>query len=453
MTRSGVLRSAGEVLAEVEALLDEVDSRRSGLDAAVRLDWVRLARRVRTRVEALASLLTAEAEQANASQQAAGTPMASWLGLGEPLSRREASAALVQARTLVQHPAVGEAAVGGRIGTGQARAIGRVLDGIAPQLSPGQQAMAENVMVEMAGHLDADQLAKSAGHVLAQVLPPEAGEADEVRLQREAEAAHRARSLRVFRDGALVRFEGCLPRVDGERFVTLLGAHAESVRRTAVEARDPLAQASTPEQRRADAFVALLGSMEKSKPVAGVGGARVVVKLDYQQLQRDAAAAGLIGDDQPISAGELRQLCCDAEIVPAVLGGPSEVIDVGRASRLVTPPIRTALLLRDGGCAFPGCDVRAELCEAHHIRPWWSGGDTALSNLVLLCHHHHGLVEPAKYGIRDQWSVQLDAAGLPAFVPPARYDTSRRALQHQRMKVRPGAPPGVRAARVNVLRV
>ena len=206
MTRSGVLRPAGEVLAEFEALLDEVDPRRSGLDAAVRLEWVRAARRVRTRVDALAALLTAEADRANASQQAAGTPMSSWLGLGEPLSRREAAAAVGQARALVEHPLVGEAAVGGQIGTGQARAIGRVLDGLAPQLNSGQQAAAEQVMIDLARHLDADQLARSSGQVLAQVVPPDAGESEEVRLQREVEAARRARSLRVYRDGALFRF-------------------------------------------------------------------------------------------------------------------------------------------------------------------------------------------------------------------------------------------------------
>jgi hypothetical protein len=442
MTRSGALRPAGEILAEVEVLLDEVDPHRRGLDAAVRLEWVRKARRVRRRVEALASLLTAEADRANASQLTVGTPMASWLGLGETLSRKEAAAAVGQSRVLVERTLVGEAAVAGVIGTGQARAIGRVLDGLAPQLNSEQQAAAERALVELAHHLDADQLAKASGQVLAQVAPADADEVLETRLQREAEAAQRARSLRVFREGAVVRFEGCLPRVEGERFVSLLSAHAEAVRRTAIEARDPAVEAATPEQRRADAFIALLGSVEKSKPVGGVGGAKVIVKLDYHQLRHDAAAAGLIGEDQPVSAGELRQLCCDAEVVPAVLGGPGEVLDVGRSSRLVTPGIRTALILRDGGCAFPGCDVRPELCEAHHIDPWWNGGETALSNLVLACHHHHGLIEPAKYGIRDQWSVRLGEAGLPEFIPPARYDRARRPLRNTRLATRLGAPPG-----------
>jgi len=31
-------------------------------------------------------------------------------------------------------------------------------------------------------------------------------------------------------------------------------------------------------------------------------------------------------------------------------------------------------------------------CDAHHVVHWADGGTTALSNLVLLCCHHHRLV-------------------------------------------------------------
>lgn len=432
MTETRVALTAGEALAEVERLLDRVDTSRSGVAAGTRLEWVRLARRVRARVDALASVLVAEADRVHACEQATGTPMASWLGMGETLSRRESAAAVHQARALAGRPELAEAATSGRVGTSQVRAITKVLDGLASQLSDGQQARAEQVMIELAGRLDADQLAKSAARVLEQVAPPEADELLETRLQREAEAAHRARSLRFFREGASIRFEGSLPRVEGEAWLALLDAHAEHLRRTAIAARDPLAQAATPEQRRADAFIALLQAAANSKPKPGVGVARVIVKLDYDRLHAAAAGAGLIADDERISAGELRRLCCDAEIIPAVLGGRSELLDVGRSERLVTPALRTALIVRDGGCAFPGCDIRPSLCEAHHNTPWWAGGVTALTNLTLLCHVHHGLIEPAKYGLRDQWEVRLATDGLPEFLPPARLDPERRPLRNQR---------------------
>lgn len=422
---------AGEALAEIERLLDRIDPQRSLVAAASRLEWVRRARRVLGRVEALTGLLLGEADRAQAAERAAGTPLASWIGMGENLSRREAAGAVHRARELADHPRVGEAAVAGQLGSGQVRAITKVLSGIAPQLDDEQQHAAEGLLIGMAERLDADQLAHSAAQVLAQVAPASADELLETRLQREVEAAERQRSLRFFREAGSVRFEGSLPRVEGELWIALINAHAEARRRSAIEARDPAALQSTAEQRRADALISVIHAAAEAKPSPGVSGARVIVRLSYRQLHEQAAGAGLIGPDEPISAGELRRLCCEADLLPAVLGGRSEVLDVGRASRLVTPAIRTALSQRDLGCAFPGCDLDVALCEAHHISPWWAGGRTSLGNLVLLCHNHHGLVEPAKYGVRDQWEVRLAADGLPEFVPPARLDAERRPLRNR----------------------
>jgi hypothetical protein len=427
-----VLLPAGEALAEIERLLDRVDSRRSGLDAQVRLGWVRAARRVANRIQALAAVLVGEADRARAAERTSGTPLASWLGMGETLSRREAAGAVAQAQTLSAHPEVGHAAIAGRVGVGQVRAITRVLDGLASQLSNTQQQAAEQVMVRLAGCLDAEQLAKSAGTVLAEVAPENAGELLETKLQREVEAAHQARSLRFYVEGASMRFDGSLPRLEAETWIAQLDAHGEALRRTAIEARDPGMELTTAEQRRADALIASIRAAAHSKPVAGVGAARIIVKLDYHQLRDQAAAAGVIGEDQPVSAGELRRACCDAELIPVVLRGESEVLDVGRSARLVTPAIRTALIARDGGCAFPGCHLQPGLCEAHHVTPWWAGGVTSLANLALLCHKHHGLVEPAKFGLRDQWQVEIADDGLPQFIPPARCDPERRPLRHRR---------------------
>jgi hypothetical protein len=68
------------------------------------------------------------------------------------------------------------------------------------------------------------------------------------------------------------------------------------------------------------------------------------------------AGCGHVGE-QALTAKQLRMLCCDADIIPAVLGSESEILDVGRTNRLVTKPIRHALTLRDSGCTFPGCET------------------------------------------------------------------------------------------------
>jgi hypothetical protein len=429
---------AGEALAEVVVLLDRIDPDRSALHPEVRLAWARLARQLTGRFEALAALLLAEADQAQASLRVSGTPTTSWLGVDQKLSRREAAGALLRAKELANHPDVGQAAASGAIGAGQARAITRVLDQLAPQLDQRQQVQAEQVLVDLAGTLDADQLAKAAGRVLAEVVPTRADELLETRLQREAEAAQRNRSLRFFRDGGSVRFDGSLPRIEAEAWMTMLDAHQESLRRCVQDERDPLSPALTPEQRRADALIAMIHQHQVTQQAPSSGGdrPRVIVTLDYATLLADAAGAGLIADDQQLSAGELRRLCCDAGLLPAVLGGPSELLDVGREYRLVTPAIRTALMLRDRGCAFPTCTARAGVCEAHHVVPWRLGGNTALSDLVLVCKHHHGIVEPTLYGLRDQWEVRLAADGVPEFLPPARLDRQRRPIRHARFTAR-----------------
>jgi hypothetical protein len=74
---------------------------------------------------------------------------------------------------------------------------------------------------------------------------------------------------------------------------------------------------------------------------------------------------------------------------PALGGAPSQPLDVGRASRVITPAQRSALTVRDGGCVFPHCDRPLAWCEGHHLVPWADGGPTDLANLALLCRAHH----------------------------------------------------------------
>ena len=521
MGEAGAKVTAGQLLEQLLAGLDRLDGDRSGLSASVRLEWLRLARRARSRVDGLCAVLAAEAEAAQASEKVAGAPLQTWLGRTEVLSRAEASGVVHQARAVAEHPVVGAAAVDGRVNTAQARAITRLLGGLKASLDAAQLARAEQLLVGWAGELDAAQLERSASRVLAAVAPVEADELLEKRLQAEAEDGWRRRFLRFSHEAGCTRFEGLLPRFEGQAWVALINAHAEGARRTALEARDPLATQPSMEQRRADALISLIRGASKAKPVFGVGGARVIVRLDYEKLVERAAGAGLFGDvvraeraeagragaagrgsagrggaagpggavGRPgaagpggavdragaaerdgsagrggaaawtgaadrtaaaeragflgqagagvvggceLSAGELRRLCCEAELIPVVLGGASEVLDVGRASRLVTAPIRTALLARDQGCVFPGCDLPPDACEAHHIVPWWAGGASALSNFVLLCHSHHGLVEPARHGTRDQWDVRLAGDGLPEFLPPRRLSASRTPVRHRR---------------------
>jgi hypothetical protein len=68
-----------------------------------------------------------------------------------------------------------------------------------------------------------------------------------------------------------------------------------------------------------------------------------------------------------------------------VMNGIGEPVDVGRTQRTVPLGIRRALVARDRGCRFPGCDRPPALCHAHHVREWQHQGHTEINNCILLC--------------------------------------------------------------------
>jgi hypothetical protein len=125
--------------------------------------------------------------------------------------------------------------------------------------------------------------------------------------------------------------------------------------------------------------------------------ATVIVTLDHDTLKTGLGTAALV-DGTEISPGEVRRLCCGAGIIPAVLGGPSAVLDLGREARLFNKAQRIAMTLRDQGCRAEGCDRPPSWCEAHHLtKPWAEGGKTNLADGILLCGHHHRLAHHPDY--------------------------------------------------------
>ena len=116
--------------------------------------------------------------------------------------------------------------------------------------------------------------------------------------------------------------------------------------------------------------------------------AHLTITIDYNALKTattDATGDLVFGDN--LSAAAVRRIACDAQVIPIVLGSKSQPLDVGTTKRLVTAPIRLALNARDRGCVV--CGAPPIQCEAHHLVHWIDGGDTSVSNLVLLCKRHH----------------------------------------------------------------
>jgi len=96
-----------------------------------------------------------------------------------------------------------------------------------------------------------------------------------------------------------------------------------------------------------------------------------------------------LDDGTQLTGAQLRQMACEADIIPIVLSGDGIPLDVGRTFRLATYMQRLALRALHATCAVEGCDVPFDWCEIHHLRPWERGGRTDLDNLVPLCSYHH----------------------------------------------------------------
>jgi hypothetical protein len=122
----------------------------------------------------------------------------------------------------------------------------------------------------------------------------------------------------------------------------------------------------------------------------------------------------------------VRILCCDAMLLPAVLGAAGQPLDLGRERRLFTGPIRRALVLRDGGCAFPQCDRPPRWCAGHHVVGWHEGGTTCLANAVLLCGFHHREIHKP-----HGWTVHIAPDGFPTFIPPPWIDPDRKPQRNR----------------------
>ena len=91
-------------------------------------------------------------------------------------------------------------------------------------------------------------------------------------------------------------------------------------------------------------------------PIHGGDATTVVITLSLDALRAELGTAELLGaglvpgDDasgDQITAAQARRLACTARIIPAVLGGDSMPLDLGRAQRLFSPAQRKALLVRD----------------------------------------------------------------------------------------------------------
>ncbi|WP_232421849.1 HNH endonuclease signature motif containing protein [Nocardioides sp. Iso805N] len=340
-----------------------------------------------TRLEAqLAELrLRVMAASQDVAEEIGARDVASWLVAQEVADSRPAHAALALARGLEQRPVVRAALADGRFGVEHARVILGGIAALPEDLPTDVVARAEAHLCDLATQHRPKDLRHLASHLLEVVAPEIAEAAEAEAIHRLEEAAHAKASLTISDHGdGMTRIHALVPEAVGERLRTLLEAFAQP-RVAALEADGKV----RPRNRLfADAFAQLLECVNgDGVPAHGGDATAVIVTIPLDQLRSELGTAQL--GDTNVPAGEARRLACTAAIIPYVLGGRSEPLDLGRARRLFSPAQHKALKIRDRHCRAEGCTVPATWCDAHHENPWSLGGPTDLTNAALLCGHHH----------------------------------------------------------------
>ena len=202
-----------------------------------------------------------------------------------------------------------------------------------------------------------------------------------------------------------------------------------------VLAKQPAARAPTAADRgrlRADAFMRMIhermrGNRPQRTPI------EIIITVPHAGLHGSAEPSDLatMADGDVIAAATARRYCCDAGVVVAQVDAQGVPLSVGRKTRTIPAAIKRALLLRDRTCRFPGC-THSRYVDGHHIKHWASGGETKLSNLMLLCSAHHTLLHEG--GCR----VEANSAGGWDFfdhrnriieVQPARLTSTNESLR------------------------
>jgi len=360
---------------------------------------VELARQ-RARLEALELAVLAAADRDEVGAETGATSTAAWLAHQTLADRPEAAARVRLARALdVDRALTGAGLAAGDFSVAHAAVITQALADLPADLDPGLVVRAEKTLVEEAPQLTPTQLRAVGRHLLEVIAPElvEAGERDRLDRQDAAAFAHARLTLRSNGDGT------------SQGWFRLPDLHA-ALLKTAVEAVIAPRKNDKPEPDpvtgRFPDHATLMGQgfceVLEHLPTDGYGehgglAATLLVTLDHQSLQTGLGAAALV-DGTDISPGQARRLACGAGIIPAVLGGPSSVLDLGREQRLFNRAQRIALALRDQGCRAEGCDRPPSWTEAHHLtKPWAEGGKTDLKDGILLCGHHHRLAHHPDY--------------------------------------------------------
>ncbi|MFD1720568.1 DUF222 domain-containing protein [Amnibacterium endophyticum] len=462
-----------EHLAAVVALGRRTPSGLGALSAAEDTDLVALLPAVQSLVQAgqgLAALVSGEIARRDGGRT--GPSLAQRLGArsarglvaaaaGMPFGQASAHVAASEiirrgtgrtgAKGAPERPHVAEAVLAGDLSLSLALLIDDTLEALRDALTSPELDALEAALVERAvsGDCSVATFTKECRRLVEKADPAGADDRDEAL---KAKASIRETRLR----NGLLRV---VAELDPERAAYWLAAVRTKTnpRRepSQAEGSDPTAPRPggaqpDPMVTRLDAFTSICKDSLRADEgdQAGVD-TTVLVRIDLTDLLTGEGSATLDGIDTPISAASARRLAVNADLIPQVFGGASQLLDQGTSRRLFTKAQRYAIYAGYDGCAFPSCDLPLAMTEIHHLGRWATrhehGRGTDLANGLPLCafpprrHGRHAADASRRNRLRGPnrlmergWDAELDPDGTPWFTPPIHVDRQRRRRRGSR---------------------
>ncbi|MFL6060329.1 MAG: DUF222 domain-containing protein [Marmoricola sp.] len=389
--------------AELRAFLERVARFDvAGLDQTQQADLLQACTRAEAGLTALRMRVIAAADRTRTPAASGAASAADWAAKISNSDPAHAHRQVGLAHGLERRTRTQRALSSGEISAEHAAVIIRADKDLPAGLGAEERDQVEAALLDKARVVAPAALRRLAGRALAAVEPdPVRVDAHEDALVRSAEEQARAKtrlSMRENDDGTI------------SGWFTVPVAHGELLRKV-------LQTITAPRRGRLGAAAAQVGEREERTDWDRARGlalceliehlptehlhpktaATLVVMIDESVLRGALKAAGL-DTGGLLSAGEARRFACNARILPVVLDGASQALDLGRSKRLFNEAQRIAKGLEHDTCAADGCERPYAWCELHHKHHWAHGGCSDLDEAVPLCHFHHQRIHDPGYG-------------------------------------------------------
>jgi hypothetical protein len=314
----------------------------------------------------------------------------------------------------------------GAVSPEQAQIVERAMQKLTgAELNPDQVAAAEQQLAKHAQELGPKDLRLVADRIVDTVDP---GRPEPIDDQLQQDRRHL--ELKQRRDG-MWRLEGKLTNTVGAQLHAVLDPLTRP-RSTTIEIDGKVQEVPDPRhcgQRLHDGFEDACGRLLRlaDRPATGGTPASVIVTVQVEDLLAKAGIAETT-DGTQLTSKQLLRIADEAEIWPTIIDRHGVPLALGRTRRIASRGQSMALIAREGGCSFPGCDHPPRWCDRHHVIDWIDGGPTNLDNLTLLCRYHH------THFLQNGWACRINADGLPEWIPPRWIDPEQRPQLNARIR-------------------